>query len=67
MPGEVVNNPSRKWYSATTAGALAALVAYVVDTVWHISLPPGIESALVVVISQVTAYLIPNATDPEAK
>lgn len=58
-----MQNPSRKWYTATTAGAVTTLIVMAVNMIWKVSLPVGAEGALVVVISQLMAYFIPNATD----
>jgi hypothetical protein len=48
--------PTRKVAYATTAGAIGALMAWAIQQFGGITLPPGIEGALVVLIAGGIGY-----------
>lgn len=62
---EPAATPSRKWATSVMAGSFTTLMVYLMKKVWDITLDPGIEGTLVVFVSGIMAYIIPNADPPE--
>lgn len=56
--------PTRKWATSVMAGAIASVLSWVLSEFAHVTLPPGIEGAFVVIISGLSAYFVPNAEPP---
>lgn len=57
--------PTRKWATSVMAGAFTTIAVYLMKKIWDITLDPGIEGTLVVFVSGVMAYIIPNAEQPK--
>lgn len=53
--------PSRKVGFGALSGAIASILAWIYSDLTGHTLPPGIEGAFAVVVTVITAYLVPNA------
>lgn len=50
--------PTRKVSAAMVGGALATIIAWIVNVVWSIDVPAEVQVALAVVITCVAAYVV---------
>ena len=58
-----METPSTKVTTFTLAAAVAAIVAWAVETWAHVHIPDGIQMALAIVVGAILAYWVPE-TNP---
>ena len=63
MPNLSSARPIRKVTTAALAGAVTTIALWVLDTVWHISVPGQVTAAMTTLVAFMTSYLTPCATE----
>lgn len=58
---EPTNRPTRKVSAATAGGAVAAIVAWLVQMAGGVDMPPGVEAAVATLVAAVAGWA---ADDP---
>jgi hypothetical protein len=60
-----MNSISPKIAVSALVGALVTVCVWVVQSVWHITIPGEVGAALTTIFSGVAGWLTPHTTDPQ--